>query len=178
MGTALLDLIKRRRTVRKFADEDVTDDQLRSLLEAAVSAPTRYDTQPWHFVVLRDKPLQKRLAEAMRVHAYIETAPVLLAVWGEPERTPTWLMDCSAAIENLLLAATALGLGGAWVGGPGSFGWDAAEAFLRWEIAAPPEVRLVSLVALGVPVQVPPPHGDERWDPRRLHLRKWDQLWP
>ena len=72
MGTALLDLIKRRRTVRKFADEDVTDDQLRSLLEAAVSAPTRYDTQPWHFVVLRDKPLQKRLAEAHAGNGFSE----------------------------------------------------------------------------------------------------------
>jgi nitroreductase len=84
MDTALLDFIKSRRTVRKFTDQPVSDEQLRAVLEAAVAAPTRLDIQPWHFVVLRDKALQKKLSESLRLHPYLETAPVVIAVWGEP----------------------------------------------------------------------------------------------
>jgi nitroreductase len=177
MDTALLDLIKQRRTVRKFTDQAVTDEQLHAVLEAAVCAPTRLDVQPWHFVVLRDKALQKKLSETVRLHAYLETAPVVIAVWGEPERTSTWLMDCCAAIENLLLAAQAVGLGGAWVGGPEISFWEPTEELLRREIGAPQEVRLVSLVALGVPAAMPQPHGKERWNRFHMHLGKWNELW-
>jgi len=177
MDTALLDLIKQRRSVRKFTDQPVTDEQLRAVLEAAVSAPTRLDLQPWHFVVLRDKTLQRKLSENLRLHAYLETAPVVIAVWGEPERTSTWLMDCCAAIENLLLAAQAVGLGAVWVGGPDVAFWGATEELLRQEIGAPKEVRLVSLVALGVPAARPAPHGKERWNRLHMHLGKWNELW-
>jgi nitroreductase len=177
MPTALLDLIKQRRSVRKFTDQPVSDEQLRVVLEAAVAAPTRLDVQPWHFVVLRDKALQKRLAESLRLHAYLEAAPVVIAVWGEPERTSTWLMDCSAAIENLLLAAQAVGLGAVWVGGPDVTLWGATEELLRREIGAPQDVRLVSLIAMGVPVAMPAPHGQERWNRLHMHLGKWNELW-
>ena len=177
MDTALLDFIKSRRTVRKYTDQDVTDEQLRAVLEAAVAAPTRLDIQPWHFVVLRDKALQKKLSESLRLHPYLETAPVVIAVWGEPERTSTWLMDCSAAIENLLLAAHASGLGAVWVGGPEVTLWAPTEELLRREIGAPKEVRLVSLIAMGVPVAMPAPHGQERWNRLHMHLGKWNKLW-
>jgi nitroreductase len=177
MDTSSLDFIKGRRTVRKFTGENITDEQLRELLEAAVAAPTRYDIQPWHFVTMRDKYVQRQAADAMRIHPYLESADVVVAVWGEPDRSPTWMMDASAAIENLLLAAHVLGLGGAWAGGPGSFGFEAAESLLRKEMEAPADVRLVSLVALGVPVETPPPHGEERWNRFRMHHRKFSDLW-
>lgn len=177
LDTGLLDLIKRRRTVRKFTDQDVTDEQVRAVLEAAVSAPTRFDVQPWHFVVSRDKALQKQLTDTLRLGTYLETAPVLISVWGEPDRSATWLMDCSAAIENLLLAATALGLGGTWAGGPEANYWGPAEDLLRRALGVPKEVRLASLVALGVPAQVPPPHGAERWNRLRIHRGQWTGWW-
>ena len=172
-----LGCIKGRRTVRRFADQAVSDEVLRELLEAAVAAPTRYDIQPWHFVTMRNKFVQRQVADAMRIHPYLEAAAVLVAVWGEPDRSPTWMMDCSAAIENLLLAAHALDLGGAWAGGPGAVGFEAAEAVLRREMDAPKDVRLVSVVALGVPLEKPEPHGKERWNRFRIHQSKWGSLW-
>lgn len=177
MDTALLDLIKQRRSVRKFTDQPVSDEQLRAVLEAAVAAPTRLDVQPWHFVVLRDKALQRKISESLRLHAYLEAAPVVIAVWGEPERSSTWLMDCSAAIENLLLAAQAVGLGAVWVGGPEVILWESTEELLRREIGAPQDVRLVALIAMGVPVTMPQPHGKERWNRLHMHLGKWNELW-
>jgi nitroreductase len=177
MDAGNLSWILTRRTIRRFTDQDVSDEILRSLLEAAVSAPTRYDIQPWHFVTLRSKFLQRQLADVLRIHPYLETAAVVVAVWGEPDLSPTWMMDCSAAIENLLLAAHAAGLGGAWAGGPGAFGFEAAEGLLRREMDAPKEVRLVSLVALGVPAEQPAPRGKPRWNRFRIHQTKWGNLW-
>lgn len=177
MNAAILDVIKSRRTVRRYTDADISDEQVRLLLEAAVSAPTRFDIQPWHFVRLRNKPLQRQVADTMRMHPYLETAAVVVAVWGEPDRSPTWLMDCSAAIENLLLAAHALDLGGAWVGGPGAFAWDEVETLLRKAIGVPEGVRLASLVALGIPAQTLGPHGKERWNRLHIHVDTWGNLW-
>ena len=177
MEAGLLDLIKKRRTVREFAAQDVTDEQVRAVIGAAVTAPTRFDRQPWHLIVIRDKALQKALANTLRLGPYLETAPVLIAVFGEPDRSATWLMDCSAAIENLLLAATALGLGGAWAGGPEANYWKPAEDLLRKATGAPQEVRLASLVALGVPAQTPAPHGADRWNRLRIHRGTWTGWW-
>lgn len=177
MDSGSLGYIKGRRTVRRFTDQPVTDELMRELLEAAVAAPTRYDIQPWHFVTLRNKFVQRQVADAMRIHPYLESAPVLVAVWGEPDRSPTWMMDCSAAIENLLLAANILGLGGAWAGGPGAFGFEEGEAILRREMEAPKDVRLVSVIAIGFPVEKPEPHGKERWNRFRIHQSKWGYLW-
>ena len=174
MDTSSLDFIKGRRTVRKFTGESITDEQLRGLLDAAVAAPpARHPALAFRGVA------QQRfiVADAMRIHPYLENADVVVAVWGEPDRSPTWMMDGSAAIENLLLAAHVMGLGGAWAGGPGGFGFEAAESLLRKEMDAPADVRLVSLVALGVPAETPPPHGKERWNRFRIHRGKFSDLW-
>jgi nitroreductase len=124
MNESVLDVIRKRRSIRKFTDEDVSEEQVETLLEMAMCAPNRLDRQPWHFVVIRDKELQKQVADVLRIHPYLETAPVVIAVGGLPQASPTWIMDVSAATENLVLAATAMGLGAVWVGSPDTVMWD------------------------------------------------------
>ena len=130
MNEDMLDVIRKRRTIRKFTDKDVSDEQVETLLEMAMCAPNRLNRQPWHFVVIRDKELQKQLADLLRVHPYLEKAPVVIAVCGLPKASATWIMDVSAATENMLLAATATGLGAAWVGAPDTVLWDLCEEAL------------------------------------------------
>src|SRR5512137_544644 len=132
-----LDVIRRRRTIRHFTAEDVSREQIETLLEMAMCAPNRLDRRPWHFVVIRDKALQKQVADHLRVHPYLEAAPVVIAVCGLPEVSRTWMMDVSAATENILLAATALGLGATWVGNPGEAIWDQCEKMLLKNLAIP-----------------------------------------
>lgn len=198
----MLDLMRKRRTIRQFTDEDVSDKQIETLLEMAMCAPNRLDSRPWHFVIVRDKALQKQLAGVLRAHAYLETAPVIIVVCGLPHASPTWLMDISAATENIVLAATALGLGATWLGCPGDVLWGRCEKTLLNALAIPhddagaiqkfaratrrlfegrrPEfaqrilVRIPALVAIGHPAQQPPPYkkGD-RFDAARVHYGSW-----
>jgi nitroreductase len=177
MVEGMLDLIRKRRTIRRFNGNRVSEEQIETLLEMAMSAPNRLNRQPWHFVIIRDKELQKKVADTYRVHPYLEQAPVLIAVGANPDESPTWLMDISAATENLLLAATALGLGGAWVGAPDTALWDQTEALLREALGIPSHIRIPTMVALGHPAEERPPHGKhDRFARTKVHYGKWGEL--
>jgi len=177
MTEEFLDLIRKRRTIRRFTAEDVSGEQVETLLELAMCAPNRLDRRPWRFVVIRDRKFQQLLADLLRVHPYLETAPVVIAVCALPEASPTWIMDISAATENMLLAATAIGLGGAWVGSPGTTVWDAIEETLHDGLGIPLNVRIPALVAFGHPAEYPPPHGKhDRFDRTKVHYGRWGEL--
>lgn len=177
MSGDVLEIIRSRRTVHTYTDRPVSQEAIDLLLEAAMYAPSRLNRRPWHFVVIRDAAVRRRMAEALRVGPYLVQAPVALLVCGTPDTSPTWLMDLSAAIENLLLAATELGLGTSWVGAPGTVMWDRFEDAFRVELGVPERVRLAALVAIGYPAERPPPHSrSERYDPTRVHCERWETV--
>ena len=177
MSEDVLDVVRKRRTIRKFTDQDVGEEQLETLLEMAMCAPSRLNRQPWRFVVIRDKELQGQLADLLRLHPYLEMASVVIAVCGLPGASPSWLMDLSAATENMLLAATAMGLGAAWVGSPDTVMWDLCEEALRDALSIPLNVRIPVLVAIGHPAQELPPHGrHDRFDRTKVHYGEWGKL--
>jgi nitroreductase len=202
VSEVMLDMIRKRRTIRHFTDEDVSQEQVETLLEMAMCAPNRLDRRPWHFVVIRDKALQKQLADLLRIHPYLETAPVVIAICGLPTVSRTWLMDVSAATENMVLAATAIGLGATWLGNPGDVLWDRCEKTLLNALAIPHDdigafqklfrtlkrlfsgkstkvslnrsIRIPALVAVGHPGQEPLPHGKhDRFDEAKVHYGRW-----
>ena len=177
MDNSVLNTIRKRRTIRRFTEQELKDEQVDTLLELAMSAPNRLNRQPWHFIVIRDKGLQKRLADFLGLHPYLETAPVVIAAAARPGVSPTWQMDLSAAIENMLIAATAMGLGAAWVGEPDSMLWGMAEEMMHDALHIPTElgVRIPALVAVGYPAQERPPHGrHDRFDRTKVHYGFWE----
>ncbi len=173
---ATLEVLRSRRSIRQFTDGDVGPEEVDTLLELAMCAPNRLDKQPWHFVVMRDKAQKKEVADLLRVHPYLETAPVVVAVCGLPSVSPTWIMDVSAATENILIAATAMGLGAIWIGNPATALWDRFEETLRRLLAIPrSDIRIPALVALGHPAQHLPPHGrHDRFDRTKVHYGTWE----
>jgi nitroreductase len=173
----VLDVISKRRTVRAFTDEEVTDKQIETILEMAMYAPTYMNRKPWHFVVVRDKKLQETLGETLGVRPYIQQASAVIAVYGDPNISNTWELDGCAAIENMLIAATALGLGSAWAGSPGNLAWDQAEELMKDALKVPAGLRALSLVCLGHSAKMVVPHTkDERYDKTRVHYGNWREL--
>jgi nitroreductase len=173
----VLDVIRKRRTVRAFTDEEVSDEQVETILQMAMYAPTYMNRQPWHFVVVRDKELQKSLGETLGVRPYIQQASAVIAVYGDPNISNTWDLDGCAAIENMLITATALGLGSAWAGSPGNLAWGEAEELMKDALKVPAGFRALSLVCLGHPVKMVVPHTkDERYNKTRVHYGTWREL--
>ena len=175
MNEVMLDLIRKRRTIRRFTDQEVSKEQVETLLEMAMCAPSRLNRQPWHFVVIRDKALQRDICDTCQGNPfYVEQAPVLIALCANPAESPTWMMDISAAAENLLLAATAMGLGGAWFGSPDTTFWIELESLLKDALDVPPHIRIPTMLAIGYPAEELPPHGKhDRFARGKVHYGKW-----
>ena len=127
-----LEVIKARTSIRSFTGEKLTEDQIHTLLDAAMAAPTDANIQPWRFIVITDDEIKAGLYQGEKHKHMVTTAGAVIVVCGEtarmvkprdaaedaePVERPNnyWFEDCSAATENLLLAATALDLGAVWL---------------------------------------------------------------
>lgn len=116
---AYMNIIKRV-SVRRYSDNPVSSEQVSAILHAAMSAPTGVNRQPWEFIVVDDSELLKQLADALPYAKMAELAPVAIIVCGNKDRfldgvdDVLWEQDLSAASENILLVAHAIGLGGVW----------------------------------------------------------------
>jgi nitroreductase len=153
----------------------VSREQIDLLLELAMCAPNRLNHQPWHFVVIQDKERQKECADFLRIHSYLEDASAVIVACATPKASTTWAMDVSAAVENVLIGATALGLGTAWIGSPDTAIWSMFEEYVRDSLSIPIDVRVVALVALGYPAEERAPHSKEdRFDANKVHYGKWE----
>ena len=164
----IIEHIKRRRSIRSYTTEDVSDEQVRLLLEAAMAAPSAHNSQPWAFVVVRDDELRRELSVSHQYADMASEAPVVFAVVGDPALSDHWVEDCSAATENLLLAADGIGLGAVWVGiYPGEEREDAVGGIL----GIPPNLRILCLVPVGHPAEEKP--ARTQYSAEKVHTDTW-----
>lgn len=140
--------IRRRRSVREYTGEPIPKEALRKIVEAGRWAPSGYNRQPWDFIVVTDRVMIEQLKIASQ---WMEKAGAIIAVVLDPGASKFWLEDGSAAIENMLLASTALGYGSCWLQG---YTEPREEAFKEL-LGVPPEKRLLTLIPIGVPVEWP-----------------------
>lgn len=163
--------ILERVSVRDYTDETVTDEQITAILHAAMSAPSGVNRQPWEFIVIDDKAVLDALADALPYAKMTAKAPVAIVVCGNKNRfldgddSNLWEQDCSAASENILLAAHALGLGGVWTClYPHRDRMEAAEKILKLGKDMVP----FNLIPIGHPAREHAPMN--KWHPERIHI--------
>jgi nitroreductase len=141
----VFEAIQRRRSVRSYLPDQIPEDKLRKVIEAARLAPSAGNLQPWHFVVVTDSVTRKRLLEGRAFSSFLSEAPVVIVGCGNRRTSPRWhLVDTAIAMENMVLAATGEGLGTCWIG-------DFDEERVKQLLAVPPEFDVVALLALGYP---------------------------
>jgi nitroreductase len=160
-----------RRSVRKYTSESVTDDQVTELLKAAMSAPSAGNQQPWCFVVVRSQEVLERIPTVHPYAAMTPHASVVIAVCGDltgMKYPGYWVQDCSAATENVLLAAHEMGLGAVWMG---VYPTEERVEGVRQLLGLPEHIVPLSLVAVGYPAEFPP--EVDRFDPSRVHHDRW-----
>jgi nitroreductase len=170
---AVFENIFNRKSVRSFTSEPVSEEHVEAMLKAAMAAPTAVNYQPWRFVVVTERTQLDAMAEMLPYAKMLKQAPLAIVVcgettWFEGHENPYWQQDCSAATENLLLAAEALGLGAVWTG-----------VYPNMQLAGP----LCEFLGLPETVQplcaIPIGHHDgtakprDKWKPENVHYGRW-----
>jgi nitroreductase len=149
-GATIMDLmeaIRKRRSIRKFSSSPIPKPDLEAIVDAGRLAATGNNRQPWSFVVVTDRKMIGGLKEA---GAWIEQAAAVIAVVMDPQ-SRWWVEDGSAAIQNMLLAATGLGYGGCWVEGD----LQSREEKFKKMLGVPEQKRILALLPFGIPADSP-----------------------
>jgi len=172
---AFLNLVKHRKSVRRFRDKPVEQEKIMMCLEAARLAPSACNSQPWKFIVVDDAPLKNRLRKSAlsgiySLNSFCKTAPVIVVIVSERARfmariggmfrgTKFYLIDIGIAGEHFILQAEELGLGTCWIG------WF-NEPKVKSLLNVPKEKKIDALIALGYPDEEKPgrPHSREPMD--------------
>ena len=161
---AVISNIMTRTSIRSFTDEPLTDSQIETLLRAGMAAPSAVNKQPWKFVVVKNKPLLQQIADSLP-NTRLSSAVCAIVVCGDMTKTldgvarDFWIHDCSAATENILLAAHALELGAVWAG---IFPNPDRVDKLRGLIDIPETQIPLCVIAIGHPAENPTPK--DKWN--------------
>lgn len=164
--------ILRRVSVRRYAERPVDDEQVSALLHAAMSAPSGVNRQPWEFMVVDNPSTLKRLADALPYAKMASDASVAIVICGNKGRFledvdgVLWEQDLSAASENLLLAAHAIGLGGVWTC---LYPHEDRMASVKAILELPDAFVPFTLIPVGYPLTNHAPM--DKWHPERVHCK-------
>lgn len=169
----ILDLLYKRRSIRKYKEKPVEKEILEELLKAAMCAPSSSNNQPWEFIAINEEPTMDRLRKGLYFGPY--NAPAAIVVCANMKLTSQgpykeyWVQDCSAATENILIAAVGLGLGTVWIGAyPNSNACDHIGKVLN----IPKEVIPLSVVYIGYPEEEK--ESRTQYNPKRVYWQQYE----
>lgn len=169
MSNKFTDIMFSRRSIRKYTSQKVDEGDVKILLEVAMAASSAANRRPWHFVVVTERKTLDRLAESHTYGKMLFDAPLCIAVCGDLAVSESyWVQDGSAATENILLAATSIGLGAVWLG---VYPRDGIVSDVQEILEIPEGYTPLSLISIG--------HPDEEKESRtqyeagKVHLEKW-----
>ncbi len=167
-----MEIVKKRKSVRQFKPQPVEDEKIRQILECARLAPSARNLQCWHFIVIKQREKIARAARAGGSHNdWLKDAPVLIVACGDPKKSTEhngiqyYIVDVAIATENLVLAATDLGLGTCWIA---NFDEDIA----RQELGIPDHIKVVAMSPLGYPNDLEPSPKRKPLD-KIVHYEGW-----
>lgn len=166
-----MDAILTRRSIRKYLPEPVSRDMVKNILKAGMSAPSAGDEQPWHFIIIDRRDLLEKISEMHPYAKMLKNAPAVLLICADPnvpKFKDFWVQDCSAASENMLLAAHAQGLGAVWIG---IYPAENLVTGIRELFNIPEHMVPFSAIAIGHPAEEK--SGRSRYEVSRIHDNYW-----
>ena len=173
-GNAIVETIMTRTSVRDYTEQTVSAETIETLLRAGMAAPTAVNKQPWHFVAITDRQKLDSIAIVNPYAGMVKKAPLAIVVCGnmekalEGEARAYWIQDCSAATENILLAAHGLGLGAVWTGlYPGEDRVKAMSELLK----LPETIIPLCAIIIGYPAESPQPK--DKWLPENVSYNEY-----
>jgi nitroreductase len=165
----VLDLLYTRRTIREFTDEALSEKEVEGMLKAAMAAPSVGDLRPWHFVVVCKRKTLDKLADVHKYAYMLKDAPLAIIVCGDQKTSERhWVEDTCVATQNLLLAASALHLGGVWIS---LYPKKKYQRAVRELLDIPDHMGVLCAVALGRPAEKT--KARTHYDVSRVHQEEW-----
>jgi nitroreductase len=168
-----MDIIRERRSIRRFKSDDVAEEDVRWVLDAAMHAPSAGNQRPWHFIVFRNQETRNILAKTGPNARFAAECPVVILVCGDTSRETHkgyWPVDCSAAVENMLLEATSRGLGSLWLG---VYPRQERIEYLKKNLQVPEHIIPFALICLGYAAEQPAKKGF--YDPDAVSFEGWGE---
>ena len=171
-----LETIHQRKSVRNFLSTPVAESDLIELIRAGMAAPTAVNKQPWSFITVQDRAVLDSLGDQLPYAKMLHTAPAALVVCGDMNLALTgvnqdyWVQDCSAATQNILLAAESMGLGAVWTA---AFPYADRMDPIRAALNLPEHVIPLNIIPLGYPAGTNLPK--DKWAPEKVHLEKYGE---
>lgn len=163
--------ILKRRSVRQYTDQKVSDEVIKKLLEAAMSAPSAGNERPWHFIIVKDKKTLGRLSQTHRNASMIEQAQAAIVVCGDINleiKKGMWVQDCAAATENILIEVEENNLGAVWVG---IYPREDRVGYVKKVFDLPVNIIPLCIIPVGYPAErFDTPN---RYDGTRVHYENW-----
>ena len=173
-SAAAIDAIMTRTSIRAFTDQPVEPEKIDVLLKAGMAAPSAVNRQPWAFMVITEREGLDALAAVHPNARMLSTAQAAIVVCGdltkaiEGPMSAFWVQDASAATENILVAANALGLGAVWTG---VFPNPERVSAIAEVLELPSSVIPLNVIPIGYPAENPAPK--DKWKPENVHYNKW-----
>jgi len=167
----LIDGIFTRRSIRRYTNKELSQNQIDTLLKAGMYAPSARNQQPWHFIVVSKRELLNAISEVHPYAQMLKEAQLAIIVCGDEKLELSkgyWVVDCSAATQNILLAAHGIGLGAVWLG---LHPREERKKDIKNLIKLPDHVQPLSLISVGYPNEEK--DDPQRFKPERIHYNTW-----
>ena len=169
----MLEAIARRRSVRQYKPDPVSEEDIKAICEAAFSAPTANNQRPWHLIVITEQATRETLSQVHQYASFCAQAPVVMIMCGDETLAEHWwIEDCSAATENAMIQAAELGLGTCWIGLRGGGNRDRGrEEMVRELLGLPGHIRVLCAFTLGYPATEGSNRGPGPME--HVHRERW-----
>jgi len=172
----MLDVIRKRRSVRAYEAKEVEEDKLREILKAAMFAPSARGLRPWEFIIVKDPETKKALSEATPYSGFAKDAPVVIVVIYDVSKGRRFKEDSSIVAEHIHLEAVNQGLGSCFIQiadtegphGPG-------EPYVKQLLGIPDNYRVQCLMPVGYPARQLSPHSDDEFDESKIHYERFQR---
>lgn len=175
----LLELMRHRRSIRNYTQQNIPDETIEKILKAGLLSPSSKGVHPWEFIVVRDKGMLEYLSACRDGgHAkMLQGADCAVVVVADPEGSDVWVEDCSIAMSNMHLAAASLGIGSCWIQGRlRNVGDMSTETYLRKKLQFPDTYKLAAILSLGLPAKSPEPHSMEGLPTGKIHRETYGEV--
>ncbi|UCD92209.1 MAG: nitroreductase family protein [Methanobacteriota archaeon] len=172
MTNSILDVMRKRRSIRKYEEKEVPRELIDKILTAAFFSPSASNRRPWHFVLVTEKDTIEKLSRARDGSSrFASGAPLVIVVCADSEIAGRWIEDSSISAIMIQLMVTELRLGSCWIHIRDSVHSEdqTAEEYAREVLGIPSTIRVLCMVATGYPAQDKSPHEDSEFMSERVH---------